>query len=267
MTSLINLLFHDIYKKSPNESGFPGASADRYKLSEENLLAQFLAIKTARTEPPVLVTELAVKARAGATPFTISVDDGGISYHSVFADHLEDNGWRGHCLITTDWIGRRGFLEKHHIQDLHYRGHLIGTHTVTHPQWFNHCSWETMVNEWQKSKQVLEDITGETVTVGSVPGGYYSPRVARAAQEAGLETLFSSEPECRFRRVGESPVLGRFTLRQDSPADFSGNVVSGKASTLFREWATWNGKKILKNSLGSRYEVLSNLIHRSASQR
>ncbi len=265
MKNLINLLFHDIYKHTPDESGFPGASADRYKLSEAHLLTQLRGIKSARSDSPVLVTQLPVEIPGKAIPFTISVDDGGISYHSVLADHLEENGWRGHCLITTKWIGHRGFLDKHHIQDLHARGHLIGTHTVNHPQWINHCSWEKLLYEWQRSKAILEDIIGESIIVGSVPGGYYSPRVASAAQEAGLEILFTSEPECHVRRVNACSVLGRYTLRHDSPDKFSASVVSTKPATLLREWATWNGKKVLKNSLGSRFETLSKLIHRSVS--
>ena len=59
-----------------------------------------------------------------------------------------------------------------------------------------------MRHEWSESRQRLEDMLGHAVTVGSVPGGYFSRAVAEAAAEAGLQVLFTSEPTTRIRRRG-----------------------------------------------------------------
>ena len=40
------------------------------------------------------------------------------------ADELEQMGWRGHFFITSDWIGRRGFLTAGQIRELRRRGHV-----------------------------------------------------------------------------------------------------------------------------------------------
>ena len=37
-------------------------------------------------------------------------------------------------------------------------------------------------------------LLGHQVVAASLPGGYYSPRVADTAREAGLQVLFTSEP-------------------------------------------------------------------------
>ena len=56
------------------------------------------------------------------------------------------------------------------------------------------CRSISMVSEWSRSRAMLEDILGHAVDVASVPGGYFSAVVARAAREAGIRVLFTSEP-------------------------------------------------------------------------
>lgn len=261
MNRLITLLFHDIYVSSPSESGFTGSGADRYKLSMAAFEAQLRAVADARADAPVLVTDLPRNA-GSLPPFAISVDDGGLSYHSLLAPCLDDRGWRGHCLITTSRLGRAGFLHKHHVRELHAEGHLIGSHSVSHPARFDNCSWEQLVAEWAKSKAVLEDIIGERIVVGSIPGGYYAPRVALAARAAGLDILFTSEPETDRRDVGGCQVFGRFTLRGESPPGLAGRLVQGRGSAQQRQWLAWNAKKVLKKSLGTGYVRLSGWLAR-----
>lgn len=256
MNRLITLLFHDVYVHSPGESGFSGAGADRYKLHEKAFKAQLAALASVRADLPVLVTDKDWSTAAG-TPFAFSVDDGGLSYHSVLAPLLAAYGWRGHCLITTNQLGCAGFLRPHHIRELHAAGHLIGSHSVTHPPRFDTLDWAQLVAEWTRSKAVLEDIIGAPVTVASVPGGYYSRRVALAARTAGLEFLFSSEPKAQALDVNGCLVLGRFTLRRDSPPGLAALLVGTRQSSRMRQWLAWNGKKVLKKSLGSGYAQLS----------
>ncbi len=254
MSRLMTLLFHDVYVRSPGESGFAGPGADRYKLQEKAFKAQFTAIRDARADPPVLVTDSQRQGDAD-TPFAFSVDDGGLSYHSVLAPLLAGYGWRGHCLITTSQVGRAGFLHPHHVRELHAAGHLIGTHSVTHPARFDTCDWDQLVAEWTQSKAVLEDLIGAPVIVGSVPGGYYSRRVALAARTAGLEVLFTSEPKSEPIDVDGCRVLGRFTVRRDSPSELAGVLVGNRNSARVQQWLTWNAKKVLKKTLGTGYTL------------
>ena len=57
-----------------------------------------------------------------------------------------------------------------------------------------------MLDEWTKSRSVLEDVLGHDVAIASLPGGYFSPTVAETAAEAGLRVLFTSEPVTRTGR-------------------------------------------------------------------
>jgi hypothetical protein len=108
----------------------------------------------------------------------------------------------------------------------------------------------------------LQDILGDDVTTGSVPGGYFSRRVAETADKAGLKLLFTSEPQTRVRRTGACQVAGRFTLHAGCRPEFAAELAALQPSALFREWAAWNGKKVLKRILGSGYSRLAErMIH------
>ena len=261
MKQLITLLFHDVYRHSAKESGFAGAGADRYKMPVESFKAQISSVLAVRNDAPILVNSQSVQPRR-LVPFAISVDDGGLSYHAIIAPLLEQQGWLGHCLVTTGQIGQPGFLHKQHIRELHAAGHLIGTHSVSHPAGFSACSWDKLVMEWVQSKQVLEDIIGEQIIAGSVPGGAYSRNVALAAREAGLEILMTSEPQIQAHDVNGCQVMGRFTLRRNSPPNLAGKLVCIERKWRNRQWLAWNSKKLLKKGLGTSYAKVCNWLAR-----
>ena len=103
-----------------------------------------------------------------------------------------------------------------------------------------------MVREWLDSRRRLEDILGQPVRVGSIPGGAYSRLVAKAAAEASLEMLFTSEPTERIWLVGGCKVLGRYTIRANDYCDKAASLAQGKALTRAMEFTGWNAKKVLK---------------------
>jgi peptidoglycan/xylan/chitin deacetylase (PgdA/CDA1 family) len=252
VTRLLSLLYHDIYASHPAESGFSGAAAERYKISLSDFDQQLAGLERVLRHAPVRVGELR-GAAAGEMPVALTVDDGGLSYFSVIADRLEARGWRGHCFVTTDRIGHTGFLHKHHLRELQARGHVIGSHSVSHPGRFAACTPQEMLREWDESRRVLEDILGGDVPTASVPGGYFSARVARAAAQAGLKALFTSEPETRIREISGCMVLGRFAIRHGDAVDYPARLVTRAPTALYGAWLGWNAKKGLKALLGPGY--------------
>ena len=259
--NLISLLFHDVYVSDPQESGFPGSAADRYKIDATNFDKHLAALDKVLTLPPVIVTE-ATESRTPRIRVAITVNDGGISYDSIIAPRLEYRGWRGHCFVTTDYIGRRGFLAKHHLRDLHARGHLIGSHSVTHRSHMATCDPKILYREWEDSRKTLEDILGVAVNCASVPGGYYAPRVARAASEAGLNVLFTSEPDASKHYTENCLILGRFTVRHGQRSEYVERLATGYPAALYREKIIWDGKKTLKALFRSGYPIISEYVHR-----
>ncbi len=256
MTRLISLQFHDVYAADPAESGFEGEGAARYKLPLALFEEQLTRLAAVLREPPVLIAGAASSVGTGL-PVAITVDDGGLSYFTSVAGLLEEHGWRGHCFVTTAWIGRRGFLDKSQLRELHARGHVIGSHSVSHPARFSACSRAEMLKEWQGSTQTLQDILGSPVQCASVPGGYYSREVAETAAEAGIATLFTSEPETRVQRVDGCQVLGRYAMRRGDGAGYPARLAAPAPSARQMAWLKWNGKKVLKAALGADYPGLA----------
>ena len=245
MRKVLSLLFHDVYLNDPRESGFASAAANRYKL-------------------PVAVFDAHLAAIGSVldAPFLITVDDGGASYHALLADRLEAYGWRGYCFVATNQVGRPGFLTATQIRELYQRGHVVGTHSASHPARFSACTPAEMREEWTVSRKALEDILGSEVTIGSVPGGYYSKAVARAAGDAELTQLFTSEPTTVASDVDGCVVMGRYAIRhRDLPA-MSRGLLMPAPWTRWGAWARWNAKGLMKPILGPAYMRIADLVAR-----
>ena len=177
----ISLLYHDVVLPGQvSSSGFPGGDADIYKLARPDFERHLNAIHSAIPEPPITVSQLGNVLR---TPLLFTFDDGGVSAYEHIAGLLEAFGWRGHFFVTTNWIGRDGFLNPAQIRDLYARGHFIGSHSCSHPQRMSHCNRHQLRREWNDSIAVLSEILGARVELASVPGGFYARNVAEEAAD------------------------------------------------------------------------------------
>jgi peptidoglycan/xylan/chitin deacetylase (PgdA/CDA1 family) len=250
----VSLLFHDVFVNDPSESGFDSPGANRYKLSVREFEAQLGAMGAPGA--------LGASGALGAARLTF--DDGGMSFYTIVADMLEARGMHAYCFVTTDFIGHRGFLDPGQIRELDARGHRIGAHSASHPARFSALTRADMLREWTKSRKRLEDLLGHAVTTGSVPGGYFSREVGRAAAESGLSLLFNSEPVRSMRAVDGCAIAGRFVVRAGAPAQFARRIVEGRPWARSREWAAWNAKALVKPLLGSSYPRVADWIYGGA---
>jgi hypothetical protein len=65
----------------------------------------------------------------------LTFDDDGKSALRI-GDELCRRGWRGHFLIATALIGCRTFLDSRELRYLRDCGHVLGTHSHTHPDMY-----------------------------------------------------------------------------------------------------------------------------------
>ena len=247
----IALLYHDVVERGrEGDSGFSGPGANRYKLTTEQFAAHLGAIARACRDAPLL-----------------TFDDGGASALGTTTDLLEAHGWRGWFFLSTDWLGRPGFLHAEQVRELRRRGHHVGSHSCSHPERLSACPGPVILDEWRRSRAVLEDLLGEAVTTASVPGGFYSRAVALAAAEAGLTTLFTSEPTSRAWTVAGCRVLGRYALRRDDAADTAAALSVGRWWPCRRQALSWQVKKAAKAIGGRLYLCLRERALARASAR
>jgi len=254
----VSLLYHDVV--SPNaadESGFPGAHAGRYKLERPDFERHVAALS--RVVPAPLTT-----ADDGGSPLLLTFDDGGMSAATVIAPVLARHGWKAHFFVTGDYIGTPGFLTPDQIRALRAQGHVIGTHSSSHPQRMSALDWDDLVREWRTSAGALAEILGEPVTVASVPGGCYSREVAEAAAVCGITTLFTSEPITSTHVVDGCRVLGRYTIWRGMRPETSAAFASGQGRVRTEQFLFWNGKKFAKAVGGNAYAPIVRLVLRGS---
>jgi peptidoglycan/xylan/chitin deacetylase (PgdA/CDA1 family) len=250
----LTLLYHDVVPREQSDaSGFAGGGAARYKLTPAEFRKHLEAIKRVARTPPLLAEPgaLSLERLTSAPNWLLTFDDGGVTAYEPIADILEENGWRGHFLITVDYIGSPTFVSAEQIRALRRRGHMIGSHSCSHPERMSLCAPDQLLREWQRSRDVLSDMLGEPITVASVPGGFYSRAVAQAAAQAGLKVLFNSEPTPRPHTVDGCLVLGRYTIYRGMSADKAAALAAGKIWPRFQQTLLWNAKKVSK-ALGGR---------------
>ena len=250
------LMYHDVVgDEGFAGSGFPGGDAHIYKLTHEAFAAHVAAISSVARPADVAAPLLggAPTGARGRPPVVFTFDDGGVGAITHAAPLLEAAGWRGWFFVTTDWIGRPGFLDEAQLRELHARGHVVGTHSCSHPPRISACDDAQLAREWGESARRLADIVGAPITVGSVPGGFYSDRVADAARAAGVRVLFTSEPTRVVRQRGDQLLLGRLTLMRDDAPSLARAFAADDRLPALRQAALWSAKKVVKRVGGEHW--------------
>lgn len=244
-----SLGYHDVVEANTPLDDHRRVAAAHYALDRPAFRRHLEAIGAAGLRA---TTTLPSAPGDGSTLF-LTFDDGAAGAYGVVAEELERLGWRGFFFVTTDWIAQPGFMSRSEIAELRRRGHVIGTHTRSHPRRMSSLGWEELVAEWDESREVLCDLLGETVEAGSVADGYYSKRVARAAASVGLRLLFNSEPTTAVGLVDECRILGRYSLLASSTAEQAAALATGRGTARLRQWAAWQAKKVVKAAAGEHY--------------
>ncbi len=261
---MITLLYHDVTPTNADDSsGFAGPEAARYKLPPDDFARHLDLVATKITRPPVITTNPDELRREASGAWLISFDDGGVSAITAIAEQLERRGWRGWFFIATDFIDTPSFCTRAQLRELHERGHVIGSHSCSHSERISNCSREQLFDEWQRSRNILSEIIGHPVTTASVPGGFYSRAVARAAAAAGMEVLFNSEPTTGLFEESGCLIVGRYNVYRGMPATDAASLVSSPLRR-WRQSAFWNVKKVAKTIAGPAYKALRQRLLRRA---
>jgi peptidoglycan/xylan/chitin deacetylase (PgdA/CDA1 family) len=208
MAHIASFGYHDV-TDHPAASGFQRPGARPYRLTPTAFAAHLAALGAAWS-PPKLIGDIDL-AQPGRHVL-LTFDDGGKSALRT-GDALAARGWKGHFFIVTSLIGQRTFLESGEIRYLRECGHVIGSHTHTHPNLFRELAADVMLEEWRASCDRLAQLLGEPCDVASVPGGDMSASVQRSAAQAGVHFLFTSEPTIIPTRSEGSWMLGRFIVK------------------------------------------------------
>ena len=238
---LISLIYHDIEAARTRR---------RYSFSIRDFRNHLAAIKEAVGGAPAITN-----GAADMSGFALTFDDGHKGWLRA-AEALEELRWKAFFFVVTGLVGRAGMLERSDIKRLSAMGHVIGSHSVDHPEQISRRDDAFIRDQWSRSKAELEDILGREVTSAAVPGGYYSARVGRAADAAGVKHLFTSEPVVTSWDVGGCKILGRFVLTNGVSSRKVARIAAGSRAEHLSRYLAWNVKKAVKSFTLDPYRAL-----------
>lgn len=242
----VNLMYHDIVSQKDIKSGFQNKSSVMYNTDSSLLEQQILAIKN---------------QGGGIENVVYTFDDGGVSLFNLGVPVLDRYGIKGVFFIPTAFIGKCGFMSKEQIVELHKSGHIIGSHSHTHPSNIASLKYDDIVLEWKTSLDILSEILGETIDTASIPNGYCSSKVLRAAKEAGISTLYTSEPTDSVKINNGITIIGRYVMLNYTTAENAVRIVKNKGYRFFRHilWITIETVKLI---LGPYYDTFKKVFIR-----
>ncbi len=246
----LSLLLHDV-TDSPATSGFMQPTAFRYKHST-SLFNRYLDVVERSNATVTTHSETDQQRPAGKCTVSFTFDDGGASA-PIAADLLESRNWRGLFFVTTNLIGTRGFLTPSQIRDLDARGHVIGSHSCSHPDIFRRLTRRQMQVEWLESRVALEDLLGHQVNVASVPGGDCDRITIEEAARAGLTRLFTSEQVTRPWWHSGVTCYGRMMMLNSTPPESLQRWLRHPAVGVIPERALRFAKSSIKSLIGPLY--------------
>jgi peptidoglycan/xylan/chitin deacetylase (PgdA/CDA1 family) len=252
----IGLAYHDVVEGSPVSHPDIRPGIALYTVTRTRFQDQLRSIRERKAAVDVIRGAWQWENRR---PTFLTFDDGALNALCA-ADELEKNGWRGHFFVTTNWIGRRDFLDRSQIRELHDRGHVIGSHSCSHPARMSHLSPNELHKEWSESCAILSDILSEPVKVASVPDGYYSRQVGQAAAEAGIKVLFTSEATAGVSVVDDCLILGRYFIQSYTPAEAAGALAAGNIWPRSRQNLMWKAKTLVKGMTGESYLAVRRIL-------
>ena len=201
---ICSFLYHEV-TNNPKESGFQRKSALPYKHTEEEFLNNITEILNSDIKMSNLNM---INFNSNEKYNFMTFDDGGKSAMKI-SKILDTFGWKGHFFVTTSMIGKKGFLSKKDIIDIDSRGHIIGSHSHSHPDPFYFLSFQEMFEEWKISKKILEKILNKNIISASIPGGEMNEDSKRSASKAGIKYLFTSEPFLKPKKLDSMLYFGR----------------------------------------------------------
>ncbi|MDQ4048098.1 MAG: polysaccharide deacetylase family protein [Actinomycetota bacterium] len=251
----MTLLYHDVAPRGEFDSvGFPGPLAARYKLEPAAFDAHLTAIVA-------IGLEVGLIEESSRPPVAFSFDDGGSRSLST-ADALESRGWRGHFFVTTGLLERPGFIGAEEVTELRRRGHIVGSHSHSHPTLMGKLAPAQIEEEWRRSRDVLGGVLGEEPKHASVPGGYLSQAVIHGAAYAGYRVLMTSEPVSTVYTLDQLQVFGRYSISSTtSPSTAAAYAAGGRSA---RARLSWRTKQIVKTISPAGYELLRRLGARAS---
>lgn len=254
----ICLMYHELFADGASPDSVH-SSIQMYASSESAFVAHLHAIQRSGLSVR-RADEWLAHRDANDDSMIISFDDGWMGSLTLGVEALLKFGWRGTFFITRDYIGQPHFATATELRQAHAAGMELAGHGTTH-RYLGNLSEADVRAEFGDVKKYLEDLTGAPVRTASVPGGDWSPTVARIVRECGYEGLFTSYPgvnrantdRWKLKRLAVRSAMTEQTIERYVHFSITGEVLRHRVLELpKRLLGMQNYAKIRRMVLGGR---------------
>jgi peptidoglycan/xylan/chitin deacetylase (PgdA/CDA1 family) len=144
----------------------------------------------------------------------LTIDDGYADVAHEIWPRLAERGWPATLYVTTGVAGQsfheRPMLTPSQVHALSADGLAIGAHGHTHVA-LDTVAPDVAADEVRRSRDLLEEWTGRTVTSFAYPHGFHDRRVRRMVVDAGFASA------CAVKQALSSPADDRHALARIMP--------------------------------------------------
>ena len=116
----------------------------------------------------------------------LSFDDG---IHPVYTPQVLDILNAHQIKAVFFLIGKEIKGHEAIVRRMKDEGHCIGNHSYAHSFWFDMKSTNNMLNEINKTNELIHSITGKTPVFFRPPYGVTNPNLARAVQKSNMQSM------------------------------------------------------------------------------
>jgi peptidoglycan/xylan/chitin deacetylase (PgdA/CDA1 family) len=187
----------------------------------------------------------------------ITFDDGTLGQYEFAVPALLARGMTATFYVTTDWVGRAGYMTWEQLRELAASGMSIQSHTRSHRP-LSELSRDDVRLELESSKSELEDRLGRCAVEIAFPGGDPPPRRLRyLVAESGYRVAVGTRWGVNHG-ISQEATLRRFvkrcTVRRDTTPALARQIVEAEAWLGLRSIAKERALRAIRSTLGaSRY--------------
>ena len=254
------LLYHEV-------TDFPERTRKIRKMSPADslLTKQFeeqMAYLSDRPNTKVVTADdIFAEVQVSAQKVVLTFDDGFIGNYLFAFNILEKYGYQATFFVTVDNISRNRYMSWDQLGALHKNGHLIQSHTMTHPM-LGECDESQITYELETSKKIIEDRIGAPVKYLSLPFGSSNKRVITIAKQLGYQGIFASLSNIG-RWKNELCLFGRIHVKDTYPLKKFVRLIDPNPTQFFLTQAEEALKGITKEIIGlDNYRKLYRFVYR-----
>ncbi len=189
----------------------------------------------------------------------LTFDDGLVSDYKIAFPILKANGLRATFFITTENVGKAGYIDYDQLREMNEAGMEIASHGLTH-RYLVTMSRNEALREICKSKEKLEQEIGAEVISFAPVGGHFQNWMTETAFKSRYKAFATMIPG-RTYRGKEFLMLRRNHIQAKHDLNYISNLLNGNNRTLLMNWLQYYLLRITKILLGmNRYDRVKEII-------